>query len=214
MNEPEPPRLAERNTEVHSHHLVALRPRKGEDALLTWANVVTLARVALVPAFILALLGDTSGPHWIASILWVILSGSDGLDGYLARREGVTDAGAFLDPLADKILVLSALVALGAEGRAPLGALIVILTRELLISAFRSVAVAKGVVVRATYLAKVKTASQMLAVFLALVLVEADAQSVVDIAMWFAAALSLISGVDYVLRARSYFAAHGTTTEG
>lgn len=213
MNESEAPRLVGPDPEVHSHPLMALRPRKGQDALLTWANVVTLARVALVPAFILALLGDTSGPHWIAAILWVILSGSDGLDGYLARREGVTDAGAFLDPVADKILVVSALVALGAEGRAPLGALLAILTRELLISAFRTVAVAKGVVVRATYLAKVKTASQMLAVFLALVLVEADAQQVVDIAMWLAAVLSVVSGVDYVLRARSYFAAHGTTRE-
>jgi len=181
-------------------------PRKGRDALLTQANLVTLARVALVPAFIVALLGETTGARWVAAVLWVVLSASDGLDGFLARKEGTTDAGAFLDPIADKILILAALVALAADERAPLPAVVVIMARELAISAFRSIAAARGVAVRATLLAKAKTASQMLAVFLALVLVGSGSRGWVDASMWFAAALSVVSGADYMWRAGRYFA--------
>ena len=85
-----------------------------DNAIATWANVVTVTRVLASP-FLFAILPSDSRGSWVALIVWVVLCGSDGIDGYLARRHGTTRSGAFLDPLADKILILGAMFTRGVS---------------------------------------------------------------------------------------------------
>ena len=101
----------------------------GPSALATPANAVTMARVGFTPVLLAGILA--SGASWPALALWIALASTDGVDGFLARRHGTTRSGAFLDPLADKLLVLGALVGLVAEGASG-GAVAIIAVRELL----------------------------------------------------------------------------------
>ena len=131
-------------------------------AIATWANVVTVTRVMVSPV-LFALITGSEG-SWVALALWVALCASDAVDGYLARRYGTTRSGAFLDPLADKVLVLGAMFTLVGRGVFPVLPVAIIAVREVTISLYRTFAGAKGVSIPATPVAKLKTVFQQLAV--------------------------------------------------
>lgn len=139
-------------------------------------NKLTLFRVILVPIFVIIGYCSISGEflgveskYWIMNIIFMIASFTDFLDGYIARKNNlVTTFGKFLDPLADKILVLSALVMLVEFGRIPAWIPAIVLTREFLVSGYRLIAVEKGgKVIAASIWGKIKTVTQMIAIILA-----------------------------------------------
>ncbi len=175
------------------------------DALATWANGVTVARV-LVSPILFAMITSLQGPYegsWWALALWFVLSASDAVDGFLARRYGTTTSGAFLDPLADKVLVLGAMFALVGKGVFALLPVLIITAREIAVSVYRTVVAGKGISVPARHLAKVKTVAQQIAVAFALFpLTAADAPWTWEIALWVAVALTVITGIDYFVAAR------------
>ena len=117
------------------------------DALANWANAITVGRLLLSPLMFLVIPEDDKG-SWVAFGLWFVLCVSDLIDGYLARRHGTTSSGAFLDPLADKVLVLGAMFTLVARDVFPLLPVAIIAAREFIISIYRTVASSKGVSVR------------------------------------------------------------------
>ena len=168
----------------------------GPSALATPANLVTVGRL-LVSPFLLYLILGASEP-WAALALWIFLCGTDGLDGYLARRQGVTRSGAFLDPLADKVLVLGAMVALVIDGPYSVLPVALIGARELGVSLFRTYWGRRGRAVPATYWAKVKTVVQEVAVGFALLPATADDRWITDGALWIAVALTLVTGMHYI----------------
>jgi CDP-diacylglycerol--glycerol-3-phosphate 3-phosphatidyltransferase len=170
----------------------------GPSALATPANAVTIARLVFAPVLWVLILG--SGPPYLALGLWVALAATDGLDGWIARRMGTTRSGAFLDPLADKALVLGALWAIVAvEGFWWLPVALITL-RELAISGFRSYWGRQGLAVPATFWAKVKTVVQAVAVGLALLPAVADEQPwLAEGVLWVAVALTLASGWQYLV---------------
>lgn len=173
----------------------------GPTALVTPANAVTMARVFVTPVLLLWIAG--TGASWPAVILWIVLAGTDGLDGYVARRHGTTRSGAFLDPLADKFLVLGALIALAGIGRFPWLPVVLIAGRELAMSGYRSWVSRRGVSIPARSSAKVKTALQDLAIGLALLpTLDGRADWVADVVLWAAVALTLISGAQYLYDGR------------
>jgi CDP-diacylglycerol--glycerol-3-phosphate 3-phosphatidyltransferase len=171
--------------------------RYGASALATPANVITVTRMLLALPF-LAFVARDGASYW-ALVAWVVLAGSDGVDGYLARRHGTTRSGAFLDPLADKVLVLGAawsLVAAGAFWWLPV---VLITARELGISIFRSVYARRGIAVPARYAAKVKTVVQEVAVGFALLPLAAEhAPWIADSLLWIAVVLTVVTGINYV----------------
>ncbi|MGQ0833103.1 MAG: CDP-alcohol phosphatidyltransferase family protein [Microthrixaceae bacterium] len=169
----------------------------GPSALATPANLLTVARLVLtVP--LLAMIVDT-GATWPAVALWVALCITDGIDGSIARRHGTTRSGAFLDPLADKVLVLGGMLALVANETFWWLPVAVIAVRELGIQAFRSYWGKKGLAVPATALAKAKTVTQELAVGFGLLPITAsDATWVANGLLWAAVALTVVTGAQYV----------------
>jgi CDP-diacylglycerol--glycerol-3-phosphate 3-phosphatidyltransferase len=170
--------------------------RYGDTALLTPANVVTLARAALT----IPLLGliSAGGATWASFWAWTVMSCTDGLDGWLARRSGTTRSGAFLDPLADKFLVIGGLFVLAAEGVFPWVAVLLMAGREVFISAYRARAGRRGISLPARQLGKWKTTFQLVAVGTALCPITADSLWIALTLLWGAVALALISGLDIV----------------
>ncbi|MGH9153386.1 MAG: CDP-diacylglycerol--glycerol-3-phosphate 3-phosphatidyltransferase [Acidimicrobiales bacterium] len=177
----------------------------GPSALATPANAVTIARVLVTPV-LLALILD-GGASWPALAFWIVLSGTDWVDGYLARRHGVTRSGAFLDPLADKFLVLGAMYALVAEGLFWWVPVTLVAVREVVISLYRTWMGRRGVCIPARWWAKVKTVVQQVAVALALLPVTTDDGVVASSVLWASVALALVTGAQYLLDARKVMAA-------
>ena len=170
-------------------------------AIKTWANLVTVARIIIAP-FMFLLIPDQPGGRWSAFLLWFVLCTSDGIDGYLARRHGATNLGAFLDPLADKVLVLGAMVFLVANDTFWIVPVAIMAGRELLISLYRTFVGAKGISVPASKTAKWKTFAQQLAVGFAIMPWTAlDATWLWKSLLWIAVVLALISGFQYLWRA-------------
>jgi CDP-diacylglycerol--glycerol-3-phosphate 3-phosphatidyltransferase len=171
-------------------------------AVKTWANLVTVARVLIAP-FMFVLIPDKPGGSWVAFGLWFVLCSTDGIDGYLARRHGSTTVGAFLDPLADKILVIGAMVFLVSSDVYWIVPVVIIAARELAISLYRSFVGAKGISVPASKIAKLKTVTQQLSVGFAIApLTALDAKWLWNGLLWLSVALALISGGQYMWRAR------------
>ena len=175
------------------------QPKKGygPSALATPANAVTIARVLVTP-FMLALI-IARGASWPSVGAWIALAGTDGVDGYLARRHGTTRSGAFLDPLADKVLVLGAMVSLVVKGLFWWLPVVIIGVREVGISAYRSAVGRRGVSVPARPLAKLKTVVQSFAVGFALLPWTAHHRVVANSFLWAAVALTVVSGAQYIL---------------
>ena len=168
----------------------------GPSALATPANAVTVARLVMSPFLFFTIL--TGGDSWPAVAVWIALCVTDGLDGYLARRHGTTRSGAFLDPLADKVLVLGAMVALVSWGSIWWLPVALVMVREVVISVFRSYWGRRGLAVPATGLAKVKTVTQEIAVGWALLPWTAQNHGVINGFLWAAVVLTLWSGAQYV----------------
>ena len=137
--------------------------------MMNTPNKFTVARMIMVPFFVLFMLAGFAGTagKWIALAIFVVASLTDYLDGHLARKYNlVTDFGKFMDPLADKLLVCSALICLVELDRLAAWIVIVIIGREFIISGFRLVAADNGVVIAASYWGKFKTVSQMIMIIL------------------------------------------------
>jgi CDP-diacylglycerol--glycerol-3-phosphate 3-phosphatidyltransferase len=158
-------------------------------------------RVILIPFFVVFMLAQiTPYDKWIALAIFIVASLTDLLDGKIARKYNlVTNFGKFMDPLADKLLVCSALICLVALVRIPAWIVIVIIAREFIISGFRLIASDNGVVIAASYWGKFKTTFQM--VMICLMIADIDAISLLtDIVMWAALVLTVISLVDYLVK--------------
>ena len=174
-------------------------------ALATWANAVTAARMLLAP--LLFVLIDGRKGSWPVLAMWFALCSTDFVDGWLARRQGTTRSGAFLDPLADKVLVLGAMLTLVHEGVFWVLPVAIIAGREFIISLYRSVMGTRGVTVPATRGAKLKTVTQQFAVAFALLpLTARAARWTWQLLLWAAVALTLWTGVQYLRHARSTMA--------
>lgn len=164
-------------------------------------NKLTMFRVILIPFFVVFMLVDiTSVDKWIALAIFIVASLTDLLDGKIARKYNlVTNFGKFMDPLADKLLVCSALICLVALNRIPAWIVIVIIAREFIISGFRLIASDNGVVIAASYWGKFKTTFQM--VMICLMIADIEAISLLtDIVMWAALILTVVSLVDYLVK--------------
>ncbi len=173
-------------------------------------NKLTVLRIIMVPFFVFFMLTDVGGEanKWIALILFCVASMTDMLDGKIARaRNLVTNFGKFMDPLADKLLVCSALICLIQLGQLPAWMVIIIVSREFIISGFRLVAVEQGIVIAASYWGKFKTTFQMIAVVLMIVDIQA-LSLITGICTWVALILTVVSLVDYIAKN------HKVITEG
>jgi len=173
------------------------------NALATWANAITAGRLVLSPLMFWVIPEDQGG-SWVAFVLWFLLCVSDGIDGWVARRRGPSTKGAFLDPLADKVLVLGAMLTLVGRDVFWWLPVMLIVVRELIITVYRSVVGAKGVSVPASRSAKYKTLLQQLAVGFALCpLTALDATWLWTTLLWAAVVMALYSGVQYFMHARN-----------
>ena len=173
---------------------------------LNLPNKLTLLRLALAPVYLVLI---ALGFDWPALIVFAVASFTDLLDGKIARKHGlVTNFGKFIDPIADKLLVMSAMLVLVGQGRMPSWVCIIMLGREFAISGFRLVAADSGKVIAAGWLGKVKTVTQMTAVILLLLLVPVTGAPLLgqtgvvlaNIAMYVSAFMTLWSGVDYIVK--------------
>lgn len=180
-------------------------------ARLTPANAVTIARLALSPVLIVLILAQ--GPSFSALLLGFLIAITDGFDGWLARRYGATRSGAFLDPLADKVLVLGAAGALAAIGCFPWLPVLLIAAREIGISCYRSYWARRGLAIPARRIAKVKTVVQEFAIAFALVPpIDQNARWFPLLFLWVAVGLTLFTGAQYVLDGRRALSTGGTRT--
>ncbi len=164
-------------------------------------NKLTMFRVILIPFFVLFMLVDiTNVDKWIALAIFIIASLTDLLDGRIARKYNlVTNFGKFMDPLADKLLVCSALICLVEMAKIPSWMVIIIIAREFIISGFRLIAADNGVVIAANYWGKFKTTFQMVMICLLIADIEAISM-ITDVIMWAALILTVISLIDYLIK--------------
>jgi CDP-diacylglycerol---glycerol-3-phosphate 3-phosphatidyltransferase len=174
----------------------------GPSALATPANAITMARLVISPPLWALIVAQ--GPSYVAFVLWILLASTDGVDGWVARRMGTTRSGAFLDPLADKALVIGAMWAVVAAGGFWWLPVLLITMREVAISAFRSYWGRRGLAVPATFWAKVKTVVQSVVVGMALFPPMAqDFPRLVGAALWVAVGLTLVTGAQYLIEGSS-----------
>ncbi len=170
--------------------------------MMNLPNKLTTFRVILIPFFVFFLLTDLVGAwgKWIALSIFIVASLTDFLDGYLARKYNlVTNFGKFMDPLADKLLVCSAMICLIEKGAIPSWIVTIIIAREFIISGFRLIASDNGVVIAASYWGKFKTVFQMVMICLMIADIKQIA-IVTTIVMYIALALTVISLVDYLIK--------------
>lgn len=164
-------------------------------------NALTMLRILAVPVVVVALLGEIPNGDLLAGIVFAAAAFTDGLDGYIARRKGEeTTFGKLMDPLADKLLVIAALVSLVSLDRLQAWIAMVIIARELAVTGLRAVAIEQGVVISASWLGKVKTALQIAAI---IGLIATDPAPLgVDLLVYAAVAVTVISGADYFFGVR------------
>ena len=166
-------------------------------------NKLTILRVIMIPFFVAALLydgGANQNMRYVAAALFIIASLTDMLDGKIARKYNlVTNFGKFMDPLADKLLVCSALICMIELRELPAWMVIIIISREFIISGFRLVASDNGIVIAANYWGKFKTTFQMIGVVLLIFNIPA-LSTLTTIIVWIALALTVISLVDYIVK--------------
>jgi CDP-diacylglycerol--glycerol-3-phosphate 3-phosphatidyltransferase len=169
------------------------------------ANTITVVRILLIPVFVVLLFSNV--PHGIAlaAAVFTLAALTDKLDGYVARRRNsVTSLGQFLDPLADKLLVAAALVAMVGLNRLSAWVAMVIIAREFAVSMLRVVGAAQGVSMPADRLGKAKTASQVVAILFLLVPRDwvPPYDQIKTVLIWLAVVLTVVSGVHYFVKAR------------
>jgi CDP-diacylglycerol---glycerol-3-phosphate 3-phosphatidyltransferase len=190
---------------------------------LNLANTITISRILLIPVFLVVLFSGIPEPYGniAAAAVFVLAAATDKLDGYVARRnKQITTLGQFLDPLADKLLIAAALIALVSQNRVAAWVAMVIIGREIAVSVLRIVGVAQGVSIPADRYGKLKTVLQIVYVVYVLVPTESVARlinvspEVAEAIQWVLAglvvAVTLISGVRYFLNARGVIRMPGT----
>lgn len=164
-------------------------------------NKLTLFRVVLIPVFIIVLMsGLISEPmnRYIAVVIFCIASFTDYLDGHIARKYNlVTNFGKFMDPLADKLLVSAALICMIEIGMLPAWIVIIVISREFIITGFRLIAAEGGLVIAASWWGKIKTATQMIMIILVMLGINDMLGKVLII---LATLFTVISGVDYIVK--------------
>ncbi len=134
------------------------------------ANKITILRILMIPVFMIVLMIDFAYNDLIAALIFVVAAATDGVDGYVARKYNqITDFGKFIDPLADKLLVATALVCLVEKGTIAAYMAVIIIAREFIVTSLRIVAISKGVVIAAEMTGKIKTVIQIIATVIALV---------------------------------------------
>jgi CDP-diacylglycerol--glycerol-3-phosphate 3-phosphatidyltransferase len=180
----------------------------GPSALATPANAITVARLLAAPVYVAMLV--VWGASWINVVVGFLLAASDGLDGHIARRQGTTRSGAFLDPLADKAVVLGALITLAAQGHLPWLPVILITAREVGMQGYRSWVGRRGVSIPARNTAKLKTLVQDFAVGACIIPPLAHNHGLQLTMIWVACALTLYTGVEYLLDGRRALGRPGT----
>ena len=166
-------------------------------------NKLTVLRVIMIPFFVLALMADggtNPAYRYAAAAIFIVASLTDMLDGKIARKYNlVTNFGKFMDPLADKLLVCSALICMIELGELPAWMVIIIISREFIISGFRLIASDNGVVIAASYWGKWKTTFQMIAVVLLILNVE-ELSMLTTATVWIALVLTVVSLADYIIK--------------
>ena len=164
---------------------------------LNLPNALTLIRILLVPVLVVALLDETANGDLLAAIVFALASATDAMDGYLARtRNAITSFGKLMDPIADKLLVIAALVALVSLDRLAAWVAMVIIARELTVTVTRMHATQHGVVIAANWWGKAKTITQVVAIFFLIASGE-PSPGWVDGLVYGMVAITIVSGVDY-----------------
>lgn len=169
-------------------------------------NKLTIARMIIVPFLVIFLLTGWGGEanRYISLTLFVVASVADWFDGYLARKNNlVTNFGKFMDPLADKLLVCSAMICMIDLKRLPAWFVIIIIAREFIISGFRLIAAENGIVIAANYWGKFKTASQMIMIILLILHFDGIFVILEQIFIWLSLALTIISLITYIWQNRT-----------
>jgi len=188
--------------------------RSTQAQILNLPNIITMVRIAAIPLLCVLLLSPDRESGFWAAALFAAASVTDWLDGYLARRMGiVTVFGKFLDPIADKLIVMSALIMILPFGRVPAWMVLVILGREMIITGLRSIASSEGVVIQASNLGKFKTIFQLVAIIGLLLhyeyrwffsidhpLLIVNMHNVGMFYLWIATVITIWSGVDYLYK--------------
>jgi len=164
---------------------------------LNLPNVLTLLRILLVPVLVVALLDETANGDLMAAIVFALASVTDAMDGYLARtRNAITSFGKLMDPIADKLLIIAALVALVSLHRLAAWVAMVIIARELTVTITRMQATQQGVVIAANWWGKSKTIVQVATIFF-LIAVGEPSPAWVDGLVYGAVVITIVSGIDY-----------------
>ena len=169
-------------------------------------NKLTIARMIIVPFLVIFLLTGWGGEanRYISLTLFVVASVTDWFDGYLARKNNlVTNFGKFMDPLADKLLVCSAMICMIDLKRLPAWFVIIIIAREFIISGFRLIAAENGIVIAANYWGNFKTASQMIMIILLILHFDGIFVILEQIFIWLSLALTIISLITYIRQNRT-----------
>ena len=184
---------------------------EGSSIILNTPNRLTLLRIALIPVFVVFALLRAQWAQYVALLIYILACITDMLDGRIARaRNLVTNFGKFADPIADKLLVMAALVVLVASKRMPAWVCIVMLAREFIISGLRLVAAGNGRVIAAGKLGKLKTVFQMSATIALMLLVPVTGKALLgrfgvvlaNVLMYIATVLTIVSGAEYILNNR------------
>ena len=176
--------------------------------LYSIANCLTVSRIIIIPVIVILLLFEGKLVAFITALIFSIASITDWMDGYIARKQQtVSVLGKFLDPLADKLLVMSTMIMLIPLGRIPAWIVVIILARELAITGLRGIASSEGVVIAASKLGKYKTGFQIAALIVLLLHYEyccgIDFHFTGMILLWIALVLTLWSGYDYIVKFKS-----------
>ncbi|MCC8045530.1 MAG: CDP-diacylglycerol--glycerol-3-phosphate 3-phosphatidyltransferase [Clostridiales bacterium] len=162
-------------------------------------NKLTMARVCMVPVFVVLMLADIPFGNNLAGLIFILASATDALDGHIARKNHlITDFGKFMDPIADKLLVCSALICLMVQEKLTAWMVIIFICREFIISGFRLLASEKGTVISVSYWGKVKTVFQMAMIIMLLYNFGNAWIFAAKLVTWIALVLTVISLVDYL----------------
>ena len=172
----------------------------GPSALNTPANAITVARLLATPVLVAMIV--VRGPGWAPFGVALAIGLTDGVDGWLARRQGTTRSGAFLDPLADKAGVVGALCAVAVKGEVSWLPVALIAAREVWMSLYRIAMGRRGISIPARLSAKVKTLVQGIAILLCLAPSVAPHRDVLSVAVWVAVAFTVVTGAQYLFDGR------------
>lgn len=198
-----PARIQGRWTWACNRHGHTESTASGGGPHVTLATLITLFRIFLVPVFLGVLLTAEQVPYriFLAAAIFVLAAATDGLDGYVARaRREETKFGALIDPIADKLLVSSALIALVELDQVSAWVVVIIIGREFAVSGLRLLAASEGQVIAASIWGKLKTMTQIVSITGVLIGVPGA-----NTLLWAAAVVTVLSGIDYFLKAQSLF---------